>query len=75
MTKLISKPKSLQPGYGTILGTSLIKETMNVQKKGFSKKVLGLGVAAGGFAGGGALGTAGAMTTYILSLCFQAYNI
>ena len=45
MTKLISKPKSLQPGYGTILGTSLIKETMNVQKKGFSKKVLGLGVA------------------------------
>jgi len=52
------------PGYGTSFGTNFAggagKYTM---KKGFSKKALGLGVAAG-FIGGAALGAAGAMATY-----------
>ena len=38
-------------------------ETQYKQKKGFSKKALGLGVAAG-FVGGAAVGVAGTMATY-----------
>ena len=51
------------PGYGTKFGTSFGAANMYKQKKGFSKKALGLGVAAG-FVGGAALGVAGTMATY-----------
>ena len=41
----------------------IILDTKYKQKKGFSKKALGLGVAAG-FVGGAAVGVAGTMATY-----------
>ena len=58
-----STPNSIQHGYGTNYGTRFTKETMYVEKRGFSRKVLGLGVAAG-FVGGAALGAVGTMATY-----------
>jgi len=52
------------PGHGTNWGTSFSGGTgVYDKKKGFSKKALGLGVAAG-FVGGAALGAAGTMATY-----------
>jgi len=58
------KPKTYSsPGYGTAWGTKFTPETKYKQKKGFSKKALGLGVAAG-FLGGAAVGVAGTKATY-----------
>ena len=55
------------PGYGTNWGTNfgggLGQYGSGKQKKGFSKKALGLGIGAG-FVGGAALGVAGTMASY-----------
>ena len=45
-------------GYGTAWGTNFGTDNKYKPKKGFSKKALGLGVAAG-FVGGAALGVVG----------------
>ena len=52
-----------KPGFGTAFGTKFTPATQYKQKKGFSKKAMGLGVAAG-FVGGAALGVAGTKATY-----------
>ena len=68
------KPKTLSsPGYGTAWGTKFGGQTMYKQKKGFSKKALGLGVAAG-FVGGAALGVAGTMATYSVYHRYQEFK-
>lgn len=56
---------SKAPGYGTSFGTNFAGGVgkYGTGKKGFSKKALGLGVAAG-FLGGAALGVGGTMATY-----------
>jgi len=62
------------PGYGTSWGTNFAGGTGKyVAKKGFSKKALGLGVAAG-FLGGAALGAAGAMATYSVYHRYHAFR-
>ena len=68
-----SRPRYTQPGYGTNYGTSFSKDDQYRQKPGFSKKVLGLGVAAG-FVGGAALGAGGALATYSVYHRYQAYR-
>ena len=68
-----STSKSMQHGYGTNYGTRFTKETMYVEKKGFSRKALGLGVAAG-FVGGAALGAVGTMATYGVYHRYIAYR-
>jgi len=62
----ISKPVSSfskTPGYGTAFGTKFTPSQRYTEKKGFSKKALGLGVGAG-FVGGAAVGVAGTAATY-----------
>jgi len=62
----ISKPVSTfskTPGYGTAFGTKFTPTQRYTEKKGFSKKALGLGVGAG-FVGGAAVGVAGTAATY-----------
>ena len=61
------------PGYGSNYGTSFTSANMYKQKKGFSKKALGLGVAAG-FVGGAALGVAGTMATYSAYHRYQEFK-
>ena len=68
-----STPNSIQQGYGTNYGTRFTKETMYVEKRGFSRKVLGLGVAAG-FVGGAALGAVGTMASWHVYHRYQAYR-
>ena len=68
------KPKTLSsPGYGTAWGTKFSDQTVYKQKKGFSKKALGLGVAAG-FVGGAALGVAGTVATYSVYHRYQEFK-
>jgi hypothetical protein len=62
------------PGYGTKFGTNFGSGAgMYPQKKGFSKKALGLGVGAG-FLGGAALGVAGTMATYSVYHRYQEFK-
>jgi len=68
------KPKTASaPGYGTAWGTKFDSKSVYKQKKGFSKKALGLGVAAG-FVGGAALGVAGTMATYSVYHRYQNFK-
>jgi len=68
------KPKTMSsPGYGTAWGTKFGADTKYKQKKGFSKKALGLGVAAG-FVGGAAVGVAGTMATYSVYHRYQNFK-
>lgn len=62
------------PGYGTKWGTNFGSGIGRYeQKKGFSKKALGLGVGAG-FLGGAALGVAGTMATYSVYHRYQEFK-
>ena len=62
------------PGYGTNWGTNFGSGMGRYeQKKGFSKKALGLGVGAG-FLGGAALGVAGTMATYSVYHRYQEFK-
>jgi len=68
------KPKTVtSPGYGTAFGTKFDSGSIYKQKKGFSKKALGLGVAAG-FVGGAAIGVAGTMATYSVYHRYQNFK-
>lgn len=68
------KPKGItSPGYGSSFGTKFTPNQMYKQKKGFSKKAVGLGVAAG-FVGGAALGVAGTMATYSVYHRYQEFK-
>jgi len=70
----IFKPKSItSKGYGTAWGTKFKPDSVYKQKKGFSKKALGLGVAAG-FIGGAAVGVAGTMATYSVYHRYQEFK-
>jgi type II secretory pathway pseudopilin PulG len=62
-------------GYGTNWGTNFGSGVGRYpqQKKGFSKKALGLGVGAG-FLGGAALGVAGTMATYSVYHRYQEFK-
>lgn len=63
------------PGYGTNFGTNFAGGVgqYGKQKKGFSKKALGLGIGAG-FLGGAALGVAGTMATYSVYHRYQEFK-
>ena len=63
------------PGYGTNWGTNFGGGLgkYGKQKKGFSKKALGLGIGAG-FVGGAALGVAGTMATYSVYHKYQEFK-
>jgi len=71
-----SKP-SYQRGYGTKWGTNFAgagaAAHMYKPKKGISKKMLGLGVAAG-FVGGAALGVAGTMASYSVMHRYHSFK-
>jgi len=68
------KPKTMSsPGYGTAWGTKFGAAQKYKQKKGFSKKALGLGVAAG-FVGGAAVGIGGTMATYSVYHRYQRFK-
>jgi len=66
---------SKTPGYGTNWGTNFAGGVgqYGKQKKGISKKALGLGIGAG-FLGGAALGVAGTMATYSVYHKYQEYK-
>jgi len=63
------------PGYGTNWGTNFAGGVgqYGKQKKGISKKALGLGIGAG-FLGGAALGVAGTMATYSVYHRYQEFK-
>ena len=67
------KSRYSQPGYGTNFGTSFSKKNQYRQKPGYSKKVLGLGVAAG-FVGGATLGAAYTEAKYSVYHRYQAFK-
>jgi len=66
---------SKTPGYGTNWGTNFAGGVgqYGKQKKGISKKALGLGIGAG-FLGGAALGVAGTMATYSVYHRYQEFK-
>merc|ERR1712106_64327 len=66
---------SKTPGYGTNWGTNFAGGVgqYGKQKKGISKKALGLGIGAG-FLGGAALGVAGTMATYSVYHRYQEFQ-
>jgi len=65
---------SKTPGHGTGFGTNFASGAGRYkQKKGFSKKALGLGIGAG-FLGGAALGVAGTMATYSVVHKYQEFK-
>ena len=63
------------PGYGTNWGTNFNNGMgqYKKEKKGFSKKALGLGIGAG-FLGGAAVGVAGTMATYSVYHKYQEFK-
>jgi len=69
-----SRPAALATtGYGSKYGTSFSPATQYVEKKGFSKKAVGMGVAAG-FVGGAAVGVAGTKATYGVYHRYKAFK-